>query len=63
MTFTQDCRGSPLKESVVERERAGGEKRNKGANKRKAIQHFSHLVYIVVCLFVGCVGGVEECCV
>lgn len=38
-------------------------RRNKVKNKRKAIQHFSHFVCIVVCLFVGCAGGVEECCV
>lgn len=49
--------------SLPWKEKEPAEKRNKGKNKRKAIQHFSHLVYIVVCLFVGCAGGVEECCV
>lgn len=45
------------------KEKEPAEKRNKRKNKRKAIQHFTHLAYIVVCLFVGCAGGVEECCV
>lgn len=43
-----------------ERERAA--KRKKEKNKRKAIEHFSLLADIVVCLFVGCARGVEECC-
>lgn len=43
-----------------ERERA--EKRKKEKNKRRAIEHFSLLADIVVCLFVGCAGGLEECC-
>lgn len=60
MTFTQDYRCSPPKESGSETERA--EKRRRKRNKRKAIEHFSLLADIVVCLFVGCAGGVEECC-
>lgn len=46
--------------SLARRQRA--EKRRRKRNKRKAIEHFSLLADIVVCLFVGCAGGVEECC-
>lgn len=44
-------------------EREQAERRKKLKNKKKAIEHFSHLADIVVCLFVGCAGGVEECCI
>lgn len=45
---------------LAEREQA--EERKKEKNKRKAIEHFSLLADIVACLFVGCAGGVQECC-
>lgn len=48
--------------SLARREREQAEKRKKEKNKRKAIEHFSLLADIVVCLFVGCARGVEECC-
>lgn len=49
--------------SLARREREQAERRKKVKNKKKAIEHFSHLADIVVCLFVGRAGGVEECCI
>lgn len=43
-------------------QREQAEERKKEKNKRKAIEHFSLLADIVACLFVGCAGGVQECC-
>lgn len=43
-------------------ERQHADKRKKKKNKSKAIEHFSLLADIVVCLFVGCARAVEECC-